>query len=592
MSDLLRAHNVFLLHHDSSLTSLFLRTKRTKFVALLSRYWDLYLSTWNVLVHGNPARDVFGGINVAASGELGVGVGEEERGSGEREVLEGLVGRVEGLVDLVVSRFGGEDQNQSKTIDTDPWLGNGREPQVEDGVIFLGTGALSRRSLRNVTHWMEDLYTWGEHAYGVIDSPTSTRRAKPRRSSKTEQPPPTVVQTEVPTTAPQGEPSRSKDGDEARTDEDGKLDKMVSYLKLGYGSYWTIPGVSGGSDASGAATPQIEDTAKKAKDTRPRHKSTPSRSAVPEESSGHFLIGLKGEIEEANEGNQHENSESNDSDSDANSRTVLRTLHVELQEHVGMKARAEQLNSLMSQSAVAQASLPVNELVNASAEKLRVVVYVNRPFIFLFLFRLRTDSLAWDSLYRSLHYQLAPLRKPLLASTKYRPDRPDANTGIRDLIWNPADLTVHSTISNIPDFLGEDKSAQIWTRADAVSTHTHMLNIYSATRSANSTDIERTQKTSRGWWIVWTRLCERRTPAPDADDADDDLPPGQEEADQRVDESSKNCKEIFLVRRSGDHAASGTPSASPATGFEAAGKLAQGIGVDTRRYIEDLLSIL
>lgn len=583
---------MFLLHHDSSLTSLFLRTKRAKFVALLSRYWDLYLSTWNVLVHGNPARDVFGGINIAASGELGVGVGEEERGSGEREVLEGLVGRVEGLVDLVVSRFGEEDQNNSKTRDTDPWLGNGREPQVEDGVIFLGTGALSRRSLRNVTHWMEDLYTWGEHAYGVIDSPTSTRRAKPRRSSNAQQPPPTIVQTEVPTAAPHSESSRSKDGDEAKTDDDGKLDKMVSYLKLGYGSYWTIPGVSGGSDASGAATPQTEDTAKKANDIRPSHKPTPSRTAVPEESTGHFLIGLKGEIEEANEGNQIENSESNDSEPDANGRTVLRTLHVEPQEHVGMKARAVQLNSLISQSAVAEASLPVNELVNASAEKLRVVVYVNRPFIFLFLFRLRTDSLAWDSLYRSLHYQLAPLRKPLLASTKYRPDRPDANTGIRDLIWNPADLTVHSTISNIPDFLGEDALSQSWTRADAVSTHTHMLNIYSATRSANSTGIERTQKTSRGWWIVWTRLLERQTPAPGAEADDDDLPPGQDEADQSVDEGVKNGKEIFLVRRSGDHAASGAASASLATGFEAAGKLAQGIGVDTRRYIEDLLSIL
>jgi len=79
------------------------RIRRSKFVNLLGRYWDSFLSTWNVMLHGNPVVSVFGGIKLAASGELGMGVGEEDRGSGEREVLEGFVGRIEGLVDLVVS---------------------------------------------------------------------------------------------------------------------------------------------------------------------------------------------------------------------------------------------------------------------------------------------------------------------------------------------------------------------------------------------------------------------------------------------------------------------------------------------------------
>ena len=61
------------------------------------------------MLHGNPATSVFAGIKIAACGELGIGVGEEERGSGEREVLEGFVERTEGLVDLVVSKFGPSD---------------------------------------------------------------------------------------------------------------------------------------------------------------------------------------------------------------------------------------------------------------------------------------------------------------------------------------------------------------------------------------------------------------------------------------------------------------------------------------------------
>ena len=59
-----------------------------------------------MLLHGNPAVEIFNGLKLAAGGELGIGVGEEDWGSGEREVLEGFIGRTEGLVDLVVARFG------------------------------------------------------------------------------------------------------------------------------------------------------------------------------------------------------------------------------------------------------------------------------------------------------------------------------------------------------------------------------------------------------------------------------------------------------------------------------------------------------
>lgn len=528
LSDLLRAHSTFLLHHDSSLETLFGRTQRTKFIATLSRYWDLFLSTWSVMFHGNPTRAIYSGINMAASGELGVGVGEEERGSGEREVLEGLVGRVEGLVDLVVSKFGEDEE------DAEPWLGSGREPSGEDGAVFLGIGTLSRPSLRNLANWMEDIYSWGDHAYGVIDSPTSHRRARPKKAEATVKP--------IDEAAKQGAASAPA----SAPADDGKLDKMVNYLKLGYGSYWSIPGVSSSAEPSGTATPQTEP------------------QPVPKQPSsvGHFLIGLKGWMEEKHE-REHETDDSSiHSEEDHNSRTVLRTVHVELQEP-------------------------------RQPEKLRVVVYVNRPFIFVFLFRLRTDSLALESLYRSLHYQLGPLRKPLLASTRFRPERPDAGSGIRDVLFSPDTLTLHSTLPSIPDNHHLEAVGPLappprswWSRTDAVSTHLHIVNIVSATRyphgSARS-DSERTQKTSRGWWIVWTRQAgESRPPSSHGEQHD-----GPVEAETRG-------KEVILVRRAGDHTRSLSTTAASGGGgaIETAGKLAQGIGVDTRRYIEDLLSIL
>lgn len=665
LRDLERAHRIFLMHHDVSLSSLFLRLPRHKFGAVLSRYWDLFLSTWNVSLHGNPARDIYQGINIAASGELGVGVGEEERGSGEREVLEGLVGRTEGLIDLVVSKFGGEDEEVTETKrktshGASPWLGSGREPSIDDGAIFLGTGAISRKSIRNVTQWMEDLYTWGEHAYGVIDSPISTRKARVKKAdsqlnvakdiepdTKGQKPKadkqgedagkdtqPTAAEKSATTEAPKVAKDPESATDAQTTDQpagdDGKLDKMVSYLKLGYGQYWTIPGVPG---LSGSSTPGHDDSTERAS-SKQTSSNTPKRPAPPkktpsQEAAGHYLIGLKGEIEEV-DGGDDDGAASDDSDEDYDSRTVLRTLHVELEsghtnhEHVQPETVSESGGESLTERQIRGTMRPgASPQENSKSERLRVVVYVNRPFIFVFLFRLRTDSLAWDALYRSLHYQLSPLRKPLLASTQYRPERPDTGrsgaSGIFDLVWNPTDLSLHSTVPNIPDHLypvDERSSAQRWSRADAVNTHLHILNIYSGTRSRRTTDLERTQKTSRGWWVVWTRLVEReadprvarqqqqRADTSAANSARDSpsasAPPSPRPDSDAGDEAGllslaplTTSKEIFLIRRASDHASSGTGTLGVGGGgAEAVGRLAQGIGVDTRRYVEDLLSML
>ncbi|KAJ6781760.1 hypothetical protein PWT90_05996 [Aphanocladium album] len=672
LRDLQRAHRVFLMHHDVSLSSLFLRLPRRKFVAVLSRYWDLFLSTWSVSLHGNPTRDIYQGINVAASGELGVGVGEEDRGSGEREVLEGLVGRTEGLVDLVVSKFGSEGEDGSddrgKAVHAaSPWLGSGREPSIDDGAIFLGTGALSRKSLRDVTQWMEDLYTWGEQAYGVIESPISTRKSRPKKSdhgrhaSKGSEP--TPKETDLDTSkkvltkggSPASEdaqkqpygtlPSSTTEVDAAKKPleegkvakaaepqateaEDGKLDKMVSYLKLGYGQYWTIPGVQGlsGSSNEPAPDPKVHSSSKIGDVTVPKRPALPKPSPS-QEAAGHYLIGLKGEIEEAYGGDDEGAVDSDESESERDSRTVLRAIHVELEANgiSGMgndQVRQELLDAggaTLTEVQMRGTIRPgANTQEHTKSERLRVVVYVNRPFIFVFLFRLRTDSLAWDSLYRSLHYQLSPLRKPLLASTQYRPERPDTGrsgvAGIYDLVWNPLDLTVHATVPNIPDHVyssyDHSSAAQRWSRADAVNTHLHVLNIYSGTRSPRVADLERTQKTSRGWWVVWTRLVHREaesraTTQPRAASSARDSPatsgPPSPRPDSDVDDevgmmlgTTTTSKEIFLIRRASDHASSGSGNlgVGGGGGVEAVGRLAQGIGVDTRRYVEDLLSML
>ena len=284
IQQLRRAHSIFLLHHGDSLSALYQRVGRESFCKLLSRFWNRFVRHWLVLFNGNPAVDLFNGVKLAVGGELGIGVGEEEWGSGEREVLEGYVSRTNGLVDLVVSRFG-DAPSQPPTspakgtpgkdeAEPPPWLGSDQTPRPSDGVIFSGVGAISRRSLSSISHWMEWIYRYGEAAYGVDENPSSGRSRRQRRARqkaaaasprpsglrkidpKPESPsgrtlpgipPPLVVGT-----PPTVQSSSTSD----QTTEEGGIsaETVMKYLTLGYGSAWKIPGISANSSDEAAAS--------------------------------------------------------------------------------------------------------------------------------------------------------------------------------------------------------------------------------------------------------------------------------------------------------------------------------------------------
>ncbi|TVY43565.1 Vacuolar fusion protein-like protein [Lachnellula occidentalis] len=693
LGDLLRAHSTFLLHHASSMSALFVRTRRSKFIGILGRYWDTYLATWNVLLHGNPANSLYGGIKIAACGELGVGVGEEERGSGEREVLEGFVGRIDGLVDIIVSRFGDAAegdvaQTETKKKDagqqpTNPWLGSGNDPAAEDGAIFLGTGALSRKSLRDVSHWMEDLYRWGLYAYGVVDNPTSNRRAKTRAPKREE----SAKENEMATVPPMPIVDVVKSHDKSKrkpqlhrgasshndTDSDSSKGAFVRYLKLGYGTHWSFggttskvgsqpesPGSQTETRTGRSPTPAIDSTLnKRARKASPGGQPTISNASPPKsDSSGHYLIGLMGAIEDEHD-DKEESTEDYpvDSPEGENSRLVLRTLTLESEREEDARAKGEisiDLGSTGNENVsskhtssehTATSSTSFETQDRNKAKKLRVVVYVYKPFIFVLLFELRADALAFPGLYRSFHHQLGPLIKPLLNSTTFRPSKPNmtvtatnnkAEPPIYDLVWDPRRVTINSTIPNIPDPLHVQSSSPVsppWSRMEALNTHMQILNTYTST-TKERIEMERTCKTSRGWWVVWTRIPEPpqeharfsgpvKDPGIITEDSTAssiyrDTGAGRSRGQSTFAASSlvsgpahpyldiassledhlPKDKEIFLIRRASDHPSqsgsrfvSGSSTAGESGWGSGPARLAQGIGVDTKSYIEGLLNL-
>ncbi|EAT87686.2 hypothetical protein SNOG_05295 [Parastagonospora nodorum SN15] len=423
IQQLVRAHSIFLLHHGTTLEHMFAKHKRDKFCNILDKYWSRFAANWDVLLHGSPAVDMYSGLKLAAGGELGMGVGEEDWGSSERDVLEDFARRTEGLVDVMVSRFGEPSSLQHAKSSTDPkhleaselepWMGSGRSPGAPDGVVFSGMGAPAPKDRSEVA-------------------------ASKRESDLPPGIPPPIVKAveqsldKASAGVDKGEKSSGQDQKPLLASL-GDTETWMKYMTLGYGTAW-----GGGK--------KTEDEVRPAAKRQPTRERSPSPAAmryiepepdvdlaeeklkmqIRQENDGYFLIGLKGDMYDA---------EVDEEDDDWNHRIPLRTVHVEL-------------------------------LQKETTHRVRG----HRPFIYTFLFSHRTSALSIASFYRDIHNFFSPLHQSLdrntspekVAARLFAASNPHTTTSssrgsdpntqpIYDLVYDPRTLTVHSSLPNIPD---------------------------------------------------------------------------------------------------------------------------------------------
>jgi hypothetical protein len=624
---LIQAHWVFLLHHGPTLDELFVKLSRDKFCSTLERYWTRFAKSWNVLLHGNPAADVFGGIKLAAGGELGVGVGEEEWGSGEREVLEDLTRRTEGLVDVIAARFGDtatDDENPMSETEPLPWLGSGGVPSASDGIVFSGIDGVNRNSVRSISLWMQHIYAYGEYAYGVRDNPNRERRrtrrqnpppeseasGSPRQSrqidakdlpkkvlkqeaARSESPlidPDLLPKDERPqmydrvashdhatgTMTPQSashpgipppivsaaeqalnKATQNADKRSAEEPVDEPEDNTTMGIPDQYMKYMTF-GLSSLAKSYTKKQPETrqQSTPAKLKKTKPSDSNGKPRDSpkddeitlshadpIPDgeelrakiaqqiqaENEGHFVVGLKGDLSDENSDSDGDDATMTSlrSESDG-SRILIRTLQVELVPK--KQTYSDQVNDDLERGDEAgsfSGHLAPQNPTTKDFRRLRVLIYVHRPFMFAFLFEPRTSSLSYSGLYKTLHSTLRPIHNRLLASTNpdivnqrlsiaqhqhqnqtsnvTNPDTQDNTNPIYSLLHDPATLSLHSTIPNIP----APGAYKPWPRLEALNVHSALLASLTATSTGPAADasaLERSSKTARGWWIVWLRL--------------------------------------------------------------------------------------
>ncbi|KAI9708036.1 MAG: hypothetical protein M1820_004240 [Bogoriella megaspora] len=682
-----RAFTIFLLHHGPSLSSLYDRLSRPKFCNTLERFWMQFAQNWEVLLHGNPTIDVFNGLKLAAGGELGFGVGEEDWGSGEREVLEDLVGRTEGLVDLIVSRFGepltshgtGLPATEKYKKRNKSWIGRGHIPEAADGVIFGGIGNLTRSSIRDIAGWIANIYQDGEFAYGVSQNPHSDRRRRRRRKNDSS------VEAKIPA-------NRKEDSQIAIRAEDFN-GATKSTQGIGLDQMSTSPGIpppivsaaesslnnaiksvdkhqNAGTELESTGTVRkrptllpsdswmkvltlgymgspastkmeesrdsgkVETSAPKSaneQDVEPLRQVDPTPVGASkeherllreqQESTGYYLVGLRGDLDSSSE---LEGSGTEDEDGIGN-RLLLRTIHASI---VKDESYTEEVDKVLSRNTSYSTTDSSLQATDDGVKRLRVVIYAHRPFIYAFLFDPRTDSLSIPSFYRSLSQHLRPLHKPLCRNTspanvyariasaqqgvsKTTSAAAPNNQQILDLVYDPGLLTVHTSIPNIPEpgtlaangISSPESTSDValygqngWSRIEALNVHTQILNMIS-TVQYRQREIERTCKTSRGWWVVWMRLPPSGST------------PKVGESTHTRDHSARDCRQAFLVRKASDSQAPTSNATSRNTsggifslrspswaiGGGAStwgpGRLTDGIGVDARKYVEGLLSL-
>lgn len=329
---------------------------------------------------GNPIVDIYNGIKLSVGGELGIGVGEEEWGSGERAVLEDFATTTDGLVDLVVSRFGDpptpvEDTGSPKTEDIATkgngkprWLGSENHPRPSDGVVFSGVGGISRTSLVQVTQWMEWIYRYGDEAYGVGEDPTSTQRRGQRKRRSRPQTKDTATRPGA-TNPPQHStrdhgfspgipkplvlgtsqsPRRTDEQSSSQVSSEGSpaggergndwsglgTDTFMKLITLGYGSSWSLPTRVPATDP-GTSGVNREDSPNKHKQDDSRDGQIPQEDSSQNDHhakskfhpSGRFLIGLRDDLQGANERSPEYR---RSIDAGPNNRILRRTVHIQL----------------------------------------------------------------------------------------------------------------------------------------------------------------------------------------------------------------------------------------------------------------------
>ncbi|KAI2788594.1 hypothetical protein POX_e06614 [Penicillium oxalicum] len=651
IQQLRRAHSIFLLLHDFSMAELYERVEKPTFKLFLERFWEKFTWNWELLLAGNPIVDMYNGIKLAAGGELGMGVGEERKnGAVEKEKFGDAPGQIDDSRPVpsnskdawlgsgntprppdgvIFSGIGAIDRGSLARISH--WM----EWIYRDGDTAFGVrrdpASPRRRHPRR------------------SKARTSHQRVTSERTESPGIPRPLIMAAPQPIPEsqkennPNGAGTAPIDNDQKDSEQTSATDTVMKYLTLGYGSAWSfsnrsnpVPSAKSPSEISSSAPNQ--NALSKTGENEPQGNVHPPQASETQSEQihnqikpttwGRFLLGPRDDLDcldDLDEGSPEPVTDLKGS----GSRIVHRSVHIRLADSLGGVLKKLQAVIYVHQPFVFTFLFDPDTPGLKSSSLYSSIHHQLGP------------------LQKSLNLSTSPAKvaSRLAGSETGAHTTNDSSTydnPIYDFIYDSSNLTIRSSVPNIPvpgdpanpqdtpsasGSLSPSPSASPFgaltspslSRLESLSIHERLLSTYIETRS-RSQELERTYKVNRGWWIVWMRIPHKKNASDQLSAlsttsssialskvAEDCRPPGSRLTDQR---DISEPHEAFVIRKASDYNLSpaharmssgarffrdlGGVSSSKLTASREESmpsKLAEGLGMDARRYVEGLMSL-
>ncbi|KAK6517327.1 hypothetical protein TWF281_003984 [Arthrobotrys megalospora] len=643
ISQLKTSYRQFLLF-NGTLDFILSNHGRDILVQRLEKFYTRWAWRWEVMLNGNPAVDVWNGI------KIGRGVGEEEK-----EVLGGFADRnrteidgSERMIDLVVSRFGklpGDEKDPKKSKPGFSTRGTGKLPSPDDGCIYRGLGNLTKESVRDLAEWMARWYQYGDSSFDYQTVRPSRKKARRGKSKAPAADPPQkaslipeVITTVTAAATPEAQTSEASTSAAAETSapiEDVSEQETILPPPL-------FPADAQQDPQEATSTPDSGSKDRKSKDKgktkgKPSNDASGSTSGQPPESKGNnnlmlnvLTLGTYAAYSAWNRNREEEQSKADTPEANAepnpaevSGRFIIGytgALDEEEEDPAVNDPKVDQKDFISTTIWVARTKDSTPNTQDGAdkspvLEECRLVAYAAYPFIFAMLFRSTNESLTKPSFYKLLHQQLGPLKGPLISSSE-KQYQPSNHKGVFDLIFDPATLTVHTSLPSIPEPVF-NTPLDITTngglpRIEALHVHSQILRVIEDTRwkdiplGAPTGERERTNRTTRGWWIAWMRLegvepqrsqlasTNSTATTIDSQVERQGLVPPADEITSFIGSVSKHRRgrrEAFIIRKGSDHRTHVRASKDSKSGFSIPIKLSGGLGIDTKRYFDQLLNL-
>ncbi|KAA8895484.1 hypothetical protein FN846DRAFT_911707 [Sphaerosporella brunnea] len=524
LAQLKKAYTQFRFHYGTFAMN-WERLDRAAFCRRLEKYWLRWAWVrWDVMLHGNPVIDILAEKAIRmAGGRLG-----KEIGLQERVFMEGWIKKekTHGLVDMVVSRFGGEDKEEeeggkddsgttaskrsslwfwssqqggtaSTTKDTTKKHAQDQPPPVlipSDGCVFKGIGALE---VNDVANYLSELYEKGDDTYVVTSNGVRRKRRRKQRPNGTPR---------LGISSGESSPRRSTSTvRHARTESDGprrtgsnlgrEPEVQDSAPQPGDPPQETTP-----AQASSSSPPEGDTTAKYRNLINANSKilnlltfglSSRVQSMHLRGSSISSEAGIAAAAESPEDSNNN-NIENDPAEAEPSNKLQRGSFLIGFQGDLDIEDIDDDHEDSSGRITTRTVYLP--RASSTALEELRLAVYTNKPFLFAFLFTPTSRSLSSPSFYRSLHHQLSPIVRSLLSKSPTPP-----KTSLKppfDLFLNGG--CVYTTLPAIPE---PGRELPGWTRAEALHVYTIILGMMQ-----QKGDRERSARSMRGWWINWLKL--------------------------------------------------------------------------------------